>query len=131
MMQHLNHVRQSSGLSVLLLLSLVGQVQAQEPGSKPKTNIIFKIVSGDENGSKAILEKRKAEILERRGGKLQSHDWWLWGLTPIDYDRDGDPDFLVTIHGPNHGVVLKNLFKETGKLTFADVTKELGVDNLL
>ena len=102
---------------MIVLTFSAGQALAQE--AKRKTGIAFKIISGEENGSKAILDKRQAEILEKRGGKLQSHDWWLWGLTPIDYDRDGDPDFLVTIHGPNHGVVLKNLFKETGKLDFA------------
>jgi hypothetical protein len=91
----------------------------------------LKAISGEENGSKAILEKRRAALVERRGGKLLSHDWWLWGLTPIDYDRDGDPDFLVTIHGPNHGVALKSLFKEAGKLTLVDVSQDLGVDNML
>ena len=116
-------------LLMLVVLSLAAQLPAQE--AKRKTGIAFKTISGDENGSRAILDKRKADLLEKRGGKLQSHDWWLWGLTPIDYDRDGDPDFLVTIHGPNHGLVLKNLFKETGKLMFADVTKDLGVDNIL
>jgi len=109
----------------------ITQVHAQDTQTKHKSGIAFKIIAGEENGSKAILEKRKAELLEKRGGKLQSHDWWLWGLTPIDYDKDGDPDFLVTIHGPNHGVVLRHQFKETGKHTFVDVTKDLGVENML
>ena len=115
----------------ILILLTSAPVDAQELQTKGKSRIAFKTISGEDNGSKAILDKRKAEILEKRGGKLQSHDWWLWGLTSIDYDRDGDPDFLVTVHGPSHVVVLKNQFKETGKLTFVDVTKELGVDDNL
>lgn len=68
-------------------------------------------------------------MTEKKGGKLSSHDWWLWGLTGIDYDRDGDTDLIVTIHGPaGHGVFLKNQFRETGKLAFTNVTEELGVD---
>jgi hypothetical protein len=114
---------------IFIGFSVAGLSQAQD--ATPKTNIAFKFITGTENGSRAILEKRKAALLERRGGKLQSHDWWLWGLTPLDYDRDGDPDFLVTIHGPHHGVVLESQFKQTGKLTFADITRELGVDNIL
>jgi hypothetical protein len=113
----------------VLVLLAAGAAHSQE--AKEKTPIAFDVISGDANGSAAILHKRKAALLERRGGKLQSHDWWLWGLTPMDYDRDGDPDFLVTIHGPHHGVVLRSSFKETGKLTFTDVTRELGVDDLL
>src|SRR5262245_24238757 len=121
----------AAGLPTLLVLLAVGPARAQEKAARPDTAIAFKVINGEENGSREILEKRKADLLAKRGGKLQSHDWWLWGLTPIDHDRDGDPDFLVTVHGPSHGVVLKNQFKETGKLTFADVTRDLGVDNLL
>ena len=117
--------------TLLLIAGLFLSAQVYAHDAKRKTGIAFKTIGGEENGSKAILDKRKAEILEKRSGKLQSHDWWLWGLTPIDYDQDADPDFLVTIHGPNHGLVLKNQFKETGKLTFVDVTKDLGVDNIL
>ncbi len=91
-------------------------------------NPTFQVIVGAGNGSKEILEKRKLEVTQRVGGKLASHDWWLWGLSPIDYNRDGVPDFIVGVHGPNHGVVLKNRFKETGKLEFADVTESLGVN---
>ena len=100
------------------------------PGDEPpKSGIRFKLIAGDENGSKEILDKRQAEVVEKKGAKLVSHDWWLWGLTGIDYDRDGDPDFLVTIHGAGaNGVLLKNQFKETGKLGFVNVNRELGVD---
>src|SRR5262245_50695384 len=70
-----------------------------------KSGITFQIIDGAENGSLDILDKRKAEIMEKKGEKLSGHDWWLWGLTGIDYDRDGDTDLIVTIHGPaGHGV---------------------------
>jgi|GEM_PF-459160 len=96
---------------------------------RTRSGISFRTSEGSENGSLEILDKRKAEITERKGGKLSGHDWWLWGLTGIDYDRDGDTDLIVTIHGPaGHGVFLKNQFKETGKVTFTNVTHELGVD---
>lgn len=89
----------------------------------------FKIVDGAANGTSGILERRKAEVIEKKGGKLGSHDWWLWGLTGIDYDKDGDTDLIVTIHGGGaHGTFLKNMFKETGQLRFINANKELGVD---
>jgi len=97
-----------------------------------RSGIQFQSISGDENGAREILDKRQAELKEKKGGQLSGHDWWLWGLTGIDYDRDGDTDLIVTIHGPaGHGVFLRNEFKETGKLTFTNVTKELGVDGQL
>src|SRR5476651_2133862 len=60
-------------LLTLVALFLTAQLSAQE--AKRKTGIAFKIISGEENGSKAILDKRKASLLEKRGGKLQRHDW--------------------------------------------------------
>lgn len=112
--------------SAALLLAVTGlSVRSAESPT-------FKIVDGAANGSRDILERRKAEVTEKKGGKLSGHDWWLWGLTGIDYDKDGDTDLIVTIHGPTgHGVFLKNNFKETGQLTLTNVTKELGVDWLL
>jgi hypothetical protein len=65
------------------------------------------------------------------GHDPKGHEWWLWGLSAIDYDRDGDPDFVMSIHGPRHGVIMKNLFRETGELKLVDVTKELEVDGLV
>lgn len=116
-------------LALGLVISAMSLSLGADPKEQPKNKIAFKIISGADNGSLDILDKRKAEVTEKQGGKLSGHDWWLWGLTAIDYDRDGDPDLLVTIHGPaGHGVVLKNQFKETGKLTFTNVTQELGVD---
>lgn len=105
------------------------QPAAKRTTESAKSGITFAVIEGSDNGSLEILDKRKAEIAEKKGDKLSGHDWWLWGLTGIDYDRDGDTDLIVTIHGPSgHGVFLKNQFKETGKVTFSNVTKELGVD---
>lgn len=100
--------------------------------TRDKSPIVFEIIDGKANGSEAILDARKAEIAKKNDGKLSGHDWWLWGLTAIDYDLDGVPDFMVTIHGPaGHGVFLRNNFKEAGKLTFTNMTKDLGVDWML
>lgn len=110
----------------IILGILAGASAGEEPA---KSGIRLQVIAGDANGSKEILDKRLAEVTAKQGGKLASHDWWLWGLTGIDYDRDGDPDFIVTIHGPGaHGVFLKNLFKETGKPGFTSVAAELGID---
>ena len=119
----------------LVTAACAGLVSAAPPAatndSSPaeKSGITFKIIAGADNGSLDILDKRQAEITAKKGGQLSGHDWWLWGLTGIDYDRDGDTDLIVTIHGPaGHGVFLKNHFQETGELKFTNVTKELGVD---
>jgi hypothetical protein len=58
---------------------------------------------------------------------LKSHSWWFWGFANIDYDKDGDQDLVCTVHGPKYGLILKNLYKETGEFTFEDVTESLGV----
>jgi hypothetical protein len=107
--------------STLVIILLSGVLLASE-------DLSFKALDGKENGTAEILSKRKAEVAEKNGGKLGSHDWWPWALTNIDYDNDGDQDLMVGIHGPRNGVVMRNNLRETGKLTFTDVTKELGVD---
>lgn len=88
--------------------------------------VMFKKIDGSENGTKEILERHTAEIKAGKA-KLGSHDLWLWGLGNIDYDNDGDQDLVVSYHGPQHGMILKNMMKESGKLTFVDVTQELGI----
>ena len=129
--------RRSVVFGILLVGCVFQAARAQtDPKNKPtatsKSGITFQAIDGAENGTKDILEARQAELTEKKGGKLSGHDWWLWGLTGIDYDRDGDPDLIANIHGPaGHGVFLKNQFQETGKLTFTNVTKELGVDGQL
>src|SRR5262245_25734490 len=109
-----------SFLAVVSLFAMCYWLGAGQPGAAPaKSGITFKVIGGEENGSQAILDARRSELLLKNDGKLSGHDWWLWGLTAIDYDLNGVPDFLVTIHGPaGNGVALRNTFKETGKLTF-------------
>jgi len=121
----------SNILALALACGLVSSALAADnkATATAKSGIAFKIIEGAENGSQGILDKRQAEVREKKGRKLAGHDWWLWGLTGIDYDRDGDTDLVVTIHGAGaHGVFLKNQFKETGNLSFTNVTKELGID---
>lgn len=44
----------------------------------------------------------------------------------VDYDNDGDQDLFLTV-GFGSPILLKNLLKETGKLDFKDVSKEVGL----
>lgn len=89
----------------------------------------FKAVEGTENGTQAILDQHTEAIKAKSNGKPSSHALWLWGLGNVDYDNDGDQDLIVSYHGPRHGRILKNQWKETGKLTFVDVTTEMGIEN--
>lgn len=90
--------------------------------------VTFRTVKAEETGIKAIVEKWRADELASHGGKKPSHWWWPWGLTAFDYDRDGDIDLLPTHHGGAHGILLRNLLAETGKLTFVEATKEVGLE---
>ena len=94
-----------------------------------KGTVVLKAVSGEETGLKKIMEDWAASELQRQEGKYGSHGWWLWGLTAIDLDNDGDPDLIPTHHGLPGGLILKNQFKETGKLSFTNITKELALDS--
>jgi hypothetical protein len=94
---------------------------AEEPGG-----IVFHQVR--DSGLTEILKARRDTLEKRKGDGLRGHEWWLWGLSAFDYDRDGDQDLIVCIHGSTNGLIIKNLLKETGKIRFADVTAELGVD---
>lgn len=97
--------------------------------SQQKKQIVFNEVKG--TGLAEILTARRQLLEKRKGSALKGHEWWLWGLSAFDYDRDGDLDLIVCLHGPTNGLIIKNLWKETGKLRFVDVTKELGVDGIV
>ncbi|HUU42229.1 MAG TPA: VCBS repeat-containing protein [Planctomycetota bacterium] len=90
-------------------------------------DVKFRTVPAQETGIKPILEKWQADELARHGGEKPSHWWWPWGLTAIDYDRDGDLDLVPTHHGSPGGLVLRNQLVETGRLTFTNATEALGL----
>jgi len=89
----------------------------------------FEVLSPEQTGIRAIMQAWHDEELKRQGGKFRSHGWWPWGLTAFDFDNDGDLDLLPTHHGTPRGRLLKSLLKETGKLTFVNVTKDMGIDS--
>ena len=97
--------------------------------AQPKPKIAFNEVKG--TGLAELLTTRRQLLEKRKGSALKGHEWWLWGLSAFDYDRDGDLDLLVCIHGSTNGLIIKNLWKETGTLRFVDVTNELGVDGIV
>jgi hypothetical protein len=74
------------------------------------------------------MQKWRADELERKGGKFKdSHEWWPYKIEVFDYDNDGALDLLVAHHGPPGCKLLRNTIKETSKLTFVDVTSQMGV----
>ena len=117
-------------LCVALCFTLAGMSAfAQDPSTELRAggNVAFRVLTPDETGIRAIMDKWYDAELARQGGKFGSHGWWLWGLTAFDYDGDGDMDLLPTHHGGSGGLILKSLLTESGKLTFVDVTTELGI----
>lgn len=87
--------------------------------------------AAEDTGLSKILTDRRIALEKRQGKLLTGHQWWLWGLGSFDYDRDGDVDLMVCIHGSTNGLILRNELQESGKLTFTDVTEELGVDGFV
>ena len=111
------------GLAIVMLL--LGGVEAL--AQPPRSKIVFQVVPGEQTGLQAIMEKWKAEELKRQGGKFGSHGWWPWGLVAFDYDNDGCLDLLLQHHGSPGSIIVRGLAKEKGKLSFVNVTEELGV----
>lgn len=58
-------------------------------------------------------------------------DFWMWTLASIDYELDGDDDLMAFSHRNIGGHLCKNLFKETGQVTFQDATHGLIADHRL
>ncbi|MBI3829857.1 MAG: VCBS repeat-containing protein [Planctomycetes bacterium] len=110
-------------VSVMLLASDLQGADAPPAGG----GIAFKVLSGEDTGLKAIMEKWKADELARQGGKFGDHGWWPWGLLALDYNNDGALDLLAQQHGAPQSIVLKNELKEKGKLTFVNANAELGL----
>ena len=111
---------------LLLITACSGPAFLCASPAMAEPNIQF--TAAENTGLSEILKARRATLEKRQGKPLTGHQWWLWGLGSFDYDRDGDVDFIVGIHGSTNGVILRNELMETGKLTFVDVTEELGVD---
>jgi FG-GAP-like repeat len=110
-----------------LPLALLGSERTPTPVKVEGEHAAFEVLTGETTGLRKIIEDWAAEERQAQGGKyLSSHGWWLWGLTAIDYDNDGDTDLLPSHHGLPGGLMLKNQFKETGKLTFIDATRSFG-----
>ncbi len=94
-----------------------------------QTTLVFERAA--DTGLSDILKQRRETLEQRAGAPLKGHAWWLWGLSTFDYDRDGDLDMIVCIHGSTNGLIIRNDLRETGRLTFRDVTAELGVDGVV
>jgi hypothetical protein len=120
-----------SVLCLSLCVSLtIGALQAGSLHAEEQIagkNVSFKLLSGEETGLKAIMEKWAADELQRQGGKYIDHGWWPWGLLAWDYNNDGAIDFLAAHHGAPLSIIIKNQFKESGKLTFVNANAELGL----
>jgi len=114
------------GLVAIVLAGLA--VPAGAEAAERKARVAFRIVSAAESGIGPIMEAWKAAELKRQGGKFRSHGWWPWGLTAFDIDGDGDLDLMPSHHGTPRAMILRSQFRQTEKLTFADATRDFGVD---
>lgn len=114
---------------VLLLSGSAARSWAADPAVKSAPKIVF--AAAEATNLAEILQARRQLLEQGSGAPLTGHAWWLWGLSSFDYDRDGDLDLIVAIHGSTNGMIVRNELKETGKLAFVDATAELGVDGFV
>src|SRR5690606_10415033 len=91
--------------------------------------IVFETLDSGATGIAPIMQAWYDAEMELQGGPGKSHGWWPWGLRAFDYDGDGDFDLIASHHGTPRSIIIKSLFKETGKMQFADAMPELGLSN--
>ncbi len=123
-----SHSRCAPQISVAVSCALIAWISSADV--QAEGGLTFEEAEG--TGLPEILTERRIKLEERAGGeKLKSHAWWLWGLAPIDFDRDEDLDLVIAIHGGTGGLIVRNLLRETGELKFENASVELGVDGLV
>lgn len=115
--------------AVVFALSFLTAVAVFRASHAESSDLSFKEIRGAESGLEKIMKDWKDMEFKRQNGNFKSHGWWVWGLTAFDIDNDGDVDLVPTHHGLSGGLILKSDFSASGKLTFRNVTTEMGIDS--